>query len=78
VKVLGEEWMERIVLDPAVLSGKPMIRGTRISVEFVLGLLAEGWTHEEILDNYPQLTREDINATYLMLPMILATSSQAF
>jgi uncharacterized protein (DUF433 family) len=52
----------RIVLDPHVLTGKPIVRGTRISVELVLGLLAGGWTFEEVLQNYPMLTREDLLA----------------
>ena len=52
----------RIVLDAKVLAGKPVVRGTRLSVEFVIGLLAEGWTQEEIRANYPGLAREDILA----------------
>ena len=56
------EWQERITVDPSVLVGKPVIRGTRIAVEFILELLAEGWTHEQILENYTHLTGEDIQA----------------
>lgn len=52
----------RIVIDPAILTGKPIIRGTRIAVEFVIVLLAEGWTQEQILSNYPHLQPEDITA----------------
>jgi uncharacterized protein (DUF433 family) len=52
----------RIVLDPAVLAGKPVIRGTRISVEFVIGLMADGWAEVEILRNYPGLSRDDLMA----------------
>ena len=55
-------WEERIVIDPAVATGKPIVRGTRMTVEFILGLMAEGWSQEEILDNYPQLAREDLLA----------------
>jgi uncharacterized protein (DUF433 family) len=55
-------WQERIVLDPAVLAGKPVVRGTRLAVEFIIGLLAQGWKEEEVLQNYPGLTREDIQA----------------
>jgi uncharacterized protein (DUF433 family) len=55
-------WEDRIVIDPAVLVGKPVVRGTRISVEWVVDLLAAGWSHEQILENYPHLTREDIQA----------------
>jgi uncharacterized protein (DUF433 family) len=52
----------RIALDPQILVGKPVIRGTRISVEFVIGLLAEGWTEADIRANYPGISHEDIIA----------------
>lgn len=55
-------WHERITVDPKVLVGKPVIKGTRISVEFVIDLLAGGWTIEQILTEYDHLTREDIQA----------------
>ena len=53
---------DRIVLDPSVQAGKPVIRGTRISVEFVIGLMADGWTQADIMANYPTLTLDDIAA----------------
>src|SRR6266496_1883857 len=53
---------ERIMLDPAILAGKPVVRGTRLAVEFVIGLMADGWSEADILANYPGLTREDIVA----------------
>jgi len=53
---------DRIVLDPGVLAGKPVIRGTRLSVEFVIGLMADGWSEADILANYPTLSRTDIAA----------------
>jgi uncharacterized protein (DUF433 family) len=52
----------RIVLDPEVMLGKPVLRGTRITVEHVVGLMAEGWTEAQILANHPALTRADIQA----------------
>jgi uncharacterized protein (DUF433 family) len=55
-------WRDRITIDPAVLVGKPVIRGTRLSVEFVVGLLAGGWTEAQVLANYPGITAEDVNA----------------
>ncbi len=55
-------WEDRITVDPKVLVGKPSNKGTRIAVEFLVELLAEGWTHEEVLRNYPQLSAEDIHA----------------
>lgn len=55
-------WQERITIDPKVLVGKPVIQGTRISVELIVDLLAEGWTTEQILASYANLTAEDIRA----------------
>jgi Uncharacterized conserved protein len=55
-------WQDRITIDPAVLVGKPVIKGTRLAVEFIVDLLAHGWTEEEILRNYPGITPEDIRA----------------
>lgn len=55
-------WRERIELDPAVLVGKPVVRGTRLAVELVLELVASGVPEQEILSNYPRLTHEDILA----------------
>jgi uncharacterized protein (DUF433 family) len=52
----------RIILDPAVLAGKPIIRGTRLAVEFVIGLVAEGWSEADILANYSGLAHEDVVA----------------
>lgn len=52
----------RIVIDPQILSGKPIIKGTRIPVELVLKLLAQGTTYKEILEDYPDLKLEDILA----------------
>ena len=50
------------MLDEAVLAGNPVVRGTRLSVEFVIGLMADGWNETDILENYPGLTPEDIKA----------------
>lgn len=55
-------WKDRITIDPKVLVGKPVIKGTRIAVEFVIDLLARGWTTEQILNEYDHLTTEDIQA----------------
>lgn len=56
--------LSRIILDPAVLTGKPVICGTRLSVEFVLGLLADGWSEADIVANYPGITHADIIACF--------------
>lgn len=58
------DWNERIVSDKAVLLGKPVIKGTRISVEFIIERLAYGWTEEKILESYPHLERQDIQAVF--------------
>ena len=55
-------WQERITVDPKMLVGKPVVKGTRISVEFVVDLLGRGWTTEQVLSEYDHLTPEDIQA----------------
>lgn len=55
-------WQDRIIVDPEVLVGKPVIKGTRMAVEFIVGLLAQGWSETDILQNYPGVTKEDILA----------------
>ena len=57
--------LSRIILDPKVMVGKPVIKGTRLTVEYILGLLSHGATVEEILQEYEGLTREDIQACLL-------------
>ena len=78
------EWRDRITTDPEILVGKPVIKGTRISVELIVGWLANGWTFEQVLESYPNITREDILAAlafaadrlreddYIPLPKIAA------
>lgn len=53
---------DRIVRDPAILAGKPVIRGTRMSVEFIIGVMADGWSESDILTSYPSITHDDIAA----------------
>jgi len=60
VKILSKE--DRIVVDPKILGGRAVIKGTRIPVYFILELLSNGWTIDDILKEYPHLTREDILA----------------
>lgn len=55
-------WKDRIEVNPAVLVGKPIIKGTRISVELILDRLADGWTMEDVLVSYPHISREDVLA----------------
>lgn len=58
------EWREYIHSDPGVLAGKPVVRGTRLAADFVLGLFASGWTHEEVLEGYPQLSADALRAVF--------------
>jgi uncharacterized protein (DUF433 family) len=63
--VMDNELLERITLDPKVMTGKPVIRGTRLTVEFILNLLAHGSTIKDIHDEYNGITPEDIQACLL-------------
>jgi uncharacterized protein (DUF433 family) len=62
----------RITIDPEILVGKPIIKGTRISVEFVVGLLANGWSIDDVLAEYRHLTREDVLACLSYAHQMLA------
>ena len=55
-------WKDHIEVNPAVLIGKPIIKGTRISVELILDRMADGWTMEDVLTSYPRISREDVLA----------------
>lgn len=57
-------WREFIHSDSEILLGKPVVKGTRLSVEFILGLFAEGWTEEQIIENYPTLTKKSLRAVF--------------
>ncbi|MBW1717448.1 MAG: DUF433 domain-containing protein [Deltaproteobacteria bacterium] len=67
-----KELLERITFDKEVLCGKPIIRGLRISVDMILELLAKGASEEEILEDYPELKKEDIKAALLYAHSIVA------
>lgn len=62
---------DRIVIDPEILVGKPVVKGTRLSVDFLLGLLADGWSESEILRNYPGLHREDLLACWAYASQVI-------
>ena len=66
-------WRERITVDRKVLVGKPVIKGTRLAVEFIVDLLAAGWTQQQILDNYPHIRQEDIRACLAYAAELLHT-----
>jgi uncharacterized protein (DUF433 family) len=69
------ELLERITVDPKIMVGKPIIRGTRLTVEFMLNLLGHGATVEEILEEYPALSADDVNACALFASKSLENSS---
>ena len=58
------DWREFVHSDPEILIGKPVVRGTRLSIEFILGLFAEGWSEKQVLDNYPILNKEKLQAVF--------------
>ena len=64
-------WTDHIHADPAVLGGKPVIKGTRLAVDFVLGLLAEGWSRDQLQGNYPQLTDDALRAVFAYAAEVL-------
>ena len=57
-------WREHIVSDKTILLGKPTIKGTRLSVEFLIERLATGWTEQQLLENYDCLTMDDLKAVF--------------
>jgi uncharacterized protein (DUF433 family) len=63
-------WQDRIVVDPEILVEKPVVKGTRLAVEFIIDLLAREWTEAEIVRNYPGLTREDVQACLVYASLI--------
>ena len=60
--MMSIHWEERIVVDPQTLTGKPVVRGTRLAVEFIIELLGNGWSEEDVLEHYPGIEHEDILA----------------
>lgn len=58
------DWRQYITSDSGVLLGKPVIKGTRLSVDFILGLFAAGWSEEQVLENYPTLTSDAVRAAF--------------
>ena len=70
-----QQLLERITLNPGVMAGKPVIRGTRLTVDYILNLLAHGMTTTEILDEYEGLTREDVQACLLFASRSLESTA---
>ena len=64
-------WRDYIVSDPEILVGKPVVRGTRLSVDLILDRLADGWTTEDLFQSYPRLTQESLQAVFAFAAEIL-------
>jgi len=58
------DWRQHIHSDPEILLGKPVVKGTRLSVDFILGLFSAGWTEQQVLENYPTLTPVKLRAVF--------------
>jgi len=58
------DWRDYIHSDPEILLGKPVIKGTRLSLEFLIERLADGWSEQKLLENYPRLKQEHLNAIF--------------
>lgn len=65
-------WREYIHTDPDILLGKPVVKGTRLSVDFILRLFSNGWSEEQILENYPQLKSESLKAVFAYAADVLS------
>ena len=70
------DWRHHIVSDPTILAGKPVVRDTRLAVDFLLGLFASGWTEEQILHNDPALTHETLRGVFASPGLATAGSSR--
>ena len=64
-------WTDHIHADPAILGGKPVIKGTRLAVDFVLQLLADGWSRDDLRENYPQLSDDALRAVFAYAAEVL-------
>lgn len=58
------DWPKHIHADPAILSGKPVVKGTRLATDFIVGLFAAGWTDQQVLESYPTLTPTTLRAVF--------------
>lgn len=70
-----QQLLEHITLDPGIMVGKPVVRGTRLTVEYLLGLFAQGATQSEVLEEYDGLTAEDLQACFLFAAKSLSETA---
>ena len=64
-------WRDHIISDPEILVGKPVVKGTRLSVDLILDRLADGWTAEDLFESYPRLTPEALQAVFAFAAEVL-------
>ncbi len=64
-------WQNYIEINEDVLVGKPVVKGTRLSVEHIINLFASGWTEQQILDNYPRLSKDSLKAVFAYIQEIM-------
>jgi uncharacterized protein (DUF433 family) len=67
------DWRTYLTTNPDILVGKMAVRGTRLSVEFILRLFAAGWTHEQVLESYPSLTDDSLRAIFTYAAELIAS-----
>jgi uncharacterized protein (DUF433 family) len=66
------KWQDYIITDENILAGKPILKGTRLSVEHIINLMASGWDEKMILDNYPRMSKESLQAIFSYVKEIIA------
>ena len=72
---MKKELLDRVVINPKVMVGKPIIKGTRIPIDMIVKLVAQGMTIEEILEDYPKLSKEDVKAALLYSAEVVSGES---
>ena len=65
------DWRSHIDSNNNILAGKPTIKGTRLSVEHIINLLASGWSEQQLIENYPRLTKENLQAVFIYIQEII-------
>jgi uncharacterized protein (DUF433 family) len=69
------DWKKYIHSDPEILMGKPVVKGTRLAIDFLVGLFAAGWTEQQVLENYPNLTSESLRAVFAYVAEVMRDES---
>ena len=69
------DWKDRIETNPEICGGRPRVKGTRLTVEFLLGLKAAGWSEQMILENYPHIVEDDLRAVFSFAQSLIGEES---